>query len=205
VRGHVYKRSDRWTAVYDEGRDEQGKRLQRSKGGFATRRDAQRFLTDVLGRLGDGSYAAPSKLTLGDYLTGEWLPAVEGTLRPLSFTQYRSVIRNRIVPRVGQLRLQAVTGGHLNGLYRELEQDGLSTASRRQTHAVLSRAFRDAVRWGKLVRNPAAAADPPAAAESRATAWTARELRRFLEHVDRDRLFALWRRRPGCAAASCSG
>ena len=58
---------------------------------------------------------------------------------------------------------------------------------------MLSRTCRDAVRWGRLVRNPAAAADPPAAAESRATAWTAKELGRFLEHVDGERLFALWR------------
>jgi hypothetical protein len=89
MRGHVYKRGLSWTVVYDEGHDEQGKRRQRSKGGFATRREAQAFLTDVLSRLGDGSYAAPSKTTLAEFLTGEWLPAVEGTLRPLSATQYR--------------------------------------------------------------------------------------------------------------------
>jgi integrase len=36
-------------------------------------------------------------------------------------------------------------------------------------------------------------ADPPAAARSRAQAWTAKELGRFLEHVQDDRLFPLWR------------
>lgn len=50
-----------------------------------------------------------------------------------------------------------------------------------------------AIRSKQLVRNPAAAADPPAADESRVTAWTAKELARFLEHVRDDRLFALWR------------
>jgi integrase len=97
------------------------------------------------------------------------------------------------IPRIGHLRLQALSGGHLNGLYRELEEAGLSPASLRQTHAVLSRAFRDAVRWGRLVRNPAAAADPPAAADSKAHAWTAWELGRFLAHVQDDRLYPLWR------------
>jgi hypothetical protein len=57
-------------------------------------------------------------------------------------------MKGRILPGLGHLRLQAVTGGHLNGLYRELEDEGLSPASRLLTHAVLSRAFRDAVRWG---------------------------------------------------------
>ena len=58
---------------------------------------------------------------------------------------------------------------------------------------MLHRALRDAVRCGKLVRNPADMANPPRAERSRAQAWTAKELARFLEHVQEDRLFPLWR------------
>lgn len=193
MRGHVRKRGSTWSVTYDEGTDGNGKRRQRSKGGFKTKREAQSFLTGVLGRLGDGSYAAPTKTTFRDYLENEWLPAIESTVRPLTFTQYRSVVRNRILPTLGHLRLQQLSGGYLNGLYRELEQAGLSVSTRRQTHAVLHRALRDAVRWGRLVRNPADMADPPAAGRSRAQAWSAKELGRFLHHVRDDRLFPLWR------------
>jgi integrase len=91
------------------------------------------------------------------------------------------------------VRLQALSGGHLNGFYRELEQAGLAPATRRLTHAILRRALRDAVRWGRIARNPADMADPPARSRSSAQAWTAGELSRFLEHVRGDRLFALWR------------
>jgi integrase len=193
VRGHVRRRGATWSAVYDEPEDENGKRVQRWKGGFATKKEAQAFLTRTLTQLEDRSYAAPSKATLADFLNDEWLPAIKGTIRALSYVQYEQVVRLRIIPRLGRTRLQAVTGGHLNGLYRELEQAGLSASSRRMTHAVLSRAFRDAVRWGKLVRNPVDAADPPAIPESRASAWTAGELGRFLAAVSADRLFAFWR------------
>jgi integrase len=74
-----------------------------------------------------------------------------------------------------------------------MERDGLSVATRRLTHAVLRRALGDAVRWGKLARNPATAADPPAVPRSKAQARSSRELRAFLAHVEGDRLFALWR------------
>jgi Arm DNA-binding domain len=73
MRGHVYKRGSSWTVVYDEQPDEHGKRRQRSKGGFATRKEAQRFLNDQLGRLDRGTYSAPSKLTLALFLETEWL------------------------------------------------------------------------------------------------------------------------------------
>ncbi|MGH2975581.1 MAG: tyrosine-type recombinase/integrase [Solirubrobacterales bacterium] len=192
MRGHIRKRGQKWTVRYDEP-GEDGKRRQRRKGGFATKREAQTFLNEQLQRLGDGSYSQPSKQLLGEYLRCEWLPAVEGTLRPLSVVQYEQTIRLRIVPRLGGVRLQALSGGHLNSLYGELEQAGLSVSTRRLTHAVLHRALRDAVRWGKLVRNPADMADPPSRGRSRASAWTAGELRRFLAHVADDRLYALWR------------
>ena len=60
---------------------------------------------------------------------------------------------------------------------------------------------------GELGRNPARQADPPALPRSRAQAWTASELRRFLDHVSDERLFAAWRvaATPACAAASYPG
>jgi hypothetical protein len=44
--------------------------------------------------------------------------------------------------------LQALSAGHLNGLYAELEHAGLSVSTRRLVHAVLGRVLRDAKRWG---------------------------------------------------------
>jgi integrase len=193
MRGRVHKRGATWSITYDEARDEHGKRVQRSKGGFKTKREASEFLASALSSLGDGSYAQPSKTTLAEFLSEEWLPGIQATIRPLSFVQYEQAVRLRIVPYLGHKRLQDVRGGHLNGLHRDLEQAGLSIATRRLAHAVLHRALRDAVRWGKLVRNPADMADPPAAPRSRVQAWTAKELGRFLAHVEGDRLFPLWR------------
>jgi hypothetical protein len=66
MRGTVYKRGMSWTVVYDEPSPD-GKRRQRSKGGFATKREASAYLADTLARLGGGTYTSPSRLTLGEY------------------------------------------------------------------------------------------------------------------------------------------
>jgi integrase len=58
---------------------------------------------------------------------------------------------------------------------------------------MLKRALADAARWGKLLRNPVEQVDPPRFEQARVTVWTEAELRRFLEHVRTDRLYALWR------------
>ncbi len=195
MRGHIRKRGSKWTVVVDVGRDENGKRIRKWHSGYERRKDAERALSEILARLDSASYVEPDKLTVERFLVEEWLPTVERTVRPLSYTQYEQVVRIRIVPRIGHVRLQRLAAGHLNALYTELEREGLSASSKRLTHAVLHRALRDAVRLGRLVRNPAELADPPARGRSRAQAWTAAELSPVprARRRDDDRLYALWR------------
>lgn len=195
MRGSTRKRGTTWTAYYDGPPDPHtGKRQQRSKGGFKRQKDAQAFLNRTLPAVEDGTYVEPSRQPLAHFLLDEWWPGIRQTVRPLTSESYERIARTYIAGRdIGAIPLRGLTGAHLNKLYGDLERDGLSPASIRLTHAVLRRALNDAVRWGKLSRNPAAAADPPALPRSRAQAWTTSELRRFLAHVADDRLFALWR------------
>ena len=113
------------------------------------------------------------------------------------------LVEKYLIPNIGGIRLQALTPGHLNQLYRDLlasgrteREGGLSARTVRYCHTVLRRALEDGVRWGQLTRNVAALADPPrksATKPKQMTTWTAEELRRFLTHVQDDRLFAAYR------------
>ncbi len=190
MRGSVIRRGSTWSVRFDEHTAEG--RKQRRRGGFATRREAQAFLADTLSRVGDGSYVPPARQTVAEFLA-EWLPAAAATVRPLTANRYDQVARRQIVPGIGSVRLQALSGGHLTALYAELERQGLAPETRRLVHTVLHRALKDAVRWGKLRRNPADLVDPPARDWRTAQTWTASELARFLEHVRSDRLYGLWR------------
>ncbi|HLY50931.1 MAG TPA: site-specific integrase [Solirubrobacteraceae bacterium] len=70
---------------------------------------------------------------------------------------------------------------------------GGSRSRRGRLSTPCSAALNDAVAWEKISRNPASRIKPPRAGQARVTAWTAGELRRFLAHVEHDRLAALWR------------
>lgn len=99
---------------------------------------------------------------------------------------------------VEAVQLQKLNASHINRLYAQLLESGLSPSTVRRVHATLHRALRDATRWNKIVRNPSDQADPPkvSADESKEGAdmstWTADELRRFLRSVESDRLYPLW-------------
>jgi integrase len=87
----------------------------------------------------------------------------------------------------------------LNTAYGEMIESGrcdgtggLSPRSVRYCHAVIRHALADAVRWNLLVRNVADAANSPRPVRKAHATWSAAELRRFLEHVREDRLYAAW-------------
>jgi integrase len=194
MRESTRKRGGTWTAYWDAYDAETGGRKQKSRGAFRTQKAAQQHLATVITQVNDGTYMEPSKQPFARFLVDEWLPAVGNLVRPLTHDRYGKIVKLYVVKRdIGGIPLRALSGGHLTGLYGELEQAGLSVGTRRLVHNVLRRALNDAVRWGKIARNPAAASDPPALPRSRAQSWSARELRTFLAHVDGDRLFALWR------------
>jgi len=120
---HVRKRGNKWAVVYDEGRDESGRRIQRWRSGFKTRREAERELTEVLSRLEHGIYAQPSSKTLADFLE-EWLQAVRGQLRPTTWSSYKMLVDKHIVPRIGSTPLQKLTALQLNAMYADMLERG---------------------------------------------------------------------------------
>lgn len=202
MRGHVRKRGRTWSVVVDVGVKEDGARKQQWRGGFPTRREAERELTRILRTLQTGEYVTPTNETLGDFLVREWLPSVRATVRPTTFRSYEMHVRMHIQARLGSTPLQRLTGAQINAFYADLAASGrhrgnapLSPATVRRVHAVLHRALRDAVRWDRLPRNPADLADPPrqrASSSREMTTWTPGEAERFLDHVADDRVFALW-------------
>jgi integrase len=73
---------------------------------------------------------------------------------------------------------------------------GLDPRTVNYVHTIVHRAFKDAVRWGRLARNPADAADPPRSRQKPdgVHAWDAATVREFLSvsHESGDRLHPLW-------------
>ena len=125
MRGHVRKRGNKWAIVLDIGPDpETGKRRQRWHSGFERRRDAERELADLLSKRQRDEYVEPSTLALGAFLTNQWLPSIRASVREGTFESYARNIRAHLVPRLGEVQVQALTPARLNSFYADLLTDG---------------------------------------------------------------------------------
>lgn len=198
------KRGD-WSFVVDLGVDPiTHKRRQARRRGFLTRKEAEDALHELVEAKRTGGLVAPQRTTLAAFLLDVWLPARRPSLRESTANSYEQLIRNYVVPTIGGVRLQSLDGPTLNLLYGDLLASGRTDIRRtgvgaglapktvRNLHGVLTKAFRDAIRWGRLQRNPCDAADPPKGVSPEMKAWSTAELRAFVKSVQSHRWSPIW-------------
>jgi integrase len=97
-----------------------------------------------------GQYIDRNSITVAAYLD-QWLEAHAVEVKPKTLQDYRHLISRHVRPHIGDLRLQAISPARITKLYRELATSGgrdgagLSPRTVEYVHAVLRKAFRDAV------------------------------------------------------------
>lgn len=148
--GNVQRRPDgKWRARYRDASHRERARH------FDRKRDAERWLASQEVAIARGEWIDPA---LAQVSVGDWLARWHGLqvqLKPTTRVRYEVAIRRQIVPRWGRVPLAHLTHLEVSAWVQSLEAEGLSPASVRYAHGVLSRALAAAVRDGRLVRNVA--------------------------------------------------
>lgn len=184
--GTIYKRQDgRWVAsVTLPG----GKR--KSFYGQTRQEVAQKLTVGLKARL-DGMPLPSEQLKVGRFLE-EWLQTTQPSVRPTTWLRYKQLICLHAIPALGTLQLTRLEPRQVQKLYADLLAQGQAPASVRQLHAVLRRAFNQAVKWGTVARNVIALATPPRVARHEIQPLTAAQARALLEAARGERLEALY-------------
>jgi integrase len=169
-------------------------------GGFATEDEAKAARDEARVKARHGEYIDRSRITVAEYLN-EWIEAHAVAIKPKTLQDYRHLINRHVTPHIGALRLQAVRPARITTLYRDLAASGgrngnsLSPRTIEYVHAVLRKAFRDAVVIEQLLpSNPVERAKRPRKPASEpGKVWNASQLHAFLETAATHRLFAFYR------------
>jgi len=189
--GTICQRKDGyWCASLTVGQDGQG-RQKRAWFYGKSFKEVQDKLTRAKSDLQRGIFGDPDRQTVKVFLN-HWLEdTVKGKNKPRTFESYDGVVQRHIIPAIGSVRLTKLTPQHLQRLYREKQDEGLTRAVR-LIHAVLHRSLNQALKWGLVYRNVADMVDAPRVAKKEMQVLTPEEAGQFLEAAKDDRLNALY-------------
>jgi integrase len=130
-------------------------------------------------------------------MVGEWLNCwlehvVATSARWSTWDAYRRRCELYLIPRIGAIRLSALTAEHIERCYRELGEGGLSPSTIAAVHRVLHRALRVAVQRGRVPRNVAGLVQPPRPRNTEIHPLTVEQARSVLAVAGGSRNSARW-------------
>lgn len=150
-------------------------------------RSAQKVLTEALRDMDAGTFVEPTSLILNNYLD-RWLEtAARPRVTERTHVGYKRLLDCHVKPELGLRKLSEVRPLHIQKLYTDMQERGLSARTVRYLHAVLSSALKQAVRWGMLPRNPAEWVELPKQTRKEMHALSPDEAARFLKAATEDR------------------
>ena len=115
-----------WEARYTEGYDPgTGKQIQRSITG-KTQKEVAAKLRAATTALDTGTYTAPSKMTVGQWLD-IWAREYLGGVKETTATTYREQIKNHLKPTLGSVHLEALNTHTVQSVYNALSKSMLSS------------------------------------------------------------------------------
>jgi integrase len=196
MRGHIKKYSGKrgtsWYAVIDLPTDPTTGKRRQKRVSAPTRRECEALVAKLLQSAEATTSADAEKILVGEYLS-RWLDAAAASLKPSTYRRYSDTIRLHVVPLIGEIRLAKLSPLNVQRLYADRLATGLSPTTVSNLHAMLHRAFDQAVRWGLASRNVTDMLDAPRRATPETRTWNAEQVAAVLVEAEKTDLAALWR------------
>src|SRR5215204_2929639 len=188
--GTITRRKDgRWEAKYTVYTAEGPKR--RALYG-KTRKVAADKLARALADRTSGHTFDTENMTVGEYLD-RWLnDSDKGSVRTSTYERHEQIVRLHLKPTLGCVKLSKLTPAHVQGLYRDKLDSGLSPATVQKIHTVLHKALAQALKWNMILRNASDAVKAPRPAPEEMHPLSPDQARKLMEAAHGDKLEALY-------------
>ncbi|MBK8903068.1 MAG: site-specific integrase [Anaerolineaceae bacterium] len=157
-----------------------------------SRKVVQEWLLEQRSQIKKGIVVKDTNEAVRDYMARFLEEVVAHTVKPATYTSYSFWIKTHIVPSIGHLKLKNLQPHHLQHLYSQKLDEGLSKRSVQYMHAIIRRALNQAVKQGILIRNPTNAVTAPKPQKKTFATLTVDQVRQFLKEVEGHRWYPIY-------------
>lgn len=189
-----------WQVRY---RDPAGRERARN---FRRKADAERFSVTVETDKIRGMWADPR---LAKITVSEWLPTWQASrvhLRPSTRALTESLLRNHVLPYLGDRRLGPVTPTDVQGFVAHLEEKGLAASTVRQCYLIVAGLFSSALDSDIIIRSPCRGINLPQGSDTEMRFLSANEVSDLASVIDeRYRALVLTAAYAGCRFGELAG
>jgi site-specific recombinase XerD len=153
--GQIVKRAENtWLVRIFLGRDANGKRKYFNKTIRGTKKDAQKFLTAKNRENDLGISIQPASMNLNEFLDKWFSESVKQKPREQTANNDAWLMQRYVRATLGSKRLSNITTLDVQKLWNQMTAKGLTPRTVRYTNTILKYAFRQAIQWNFLSRNP---------------------------------------------------
>ncbi|NOW86744.1 integrase [Clostridium beijerinckii] len=180
---------DNWKATVSLGFDANGKRIREKKQGFKRKKDAEKWVTDLLAKKHKG-YVAPteSNVTLKDYINKWFYEHKINTVSVNTLANYNSRINIHIIPKLGNYKLNKITNEVVQDFYNSLINGGAKPSSAKKILETLSNCLRYAQK-NKLIYTVPVDIERARIEKPEVEFWHKKELDFYLNEIKGDYLY----------------
>jgi integrase len=158
---------------------------------FKSQKEARTWLQETLSQIEHGMTLVASRASLKDYLA-EWLETRKSSVRLKTIRQYSQVVRQHIVPTLGDIKVKDLRPDQIQALYNTKLNSGVSQRTVIEIHKVLHTSLSMALKWGLIIRNPADAVTRPRKKRTEMKTLSDSQVRVFLSAAEQTRYSALF-------------
>lgn len=194
--GCINKRNDgRWEGKIIVGIKTDGKPDRKSVYG-RTQKEVKEKLEALKSHLRLGTYAAPSSITVEQWLAIWVNDYAQVATRTSTYKKYFSLIKSHIIPTIGKIRLQDLKTNIIQNLFANLlkggnlrTNQGLASSTVAEIHLILNQACAQAIANNLINKNPVTSTKKPSRNHHEINPYTKNELDLFLDAAKPHRLY----------------
>jgi integrase len=180
-----------WFYVFNFYDENTGKRKQKRKRGFSTKKEATDELRKLEVQHNEGTYIETKNILFKQYLT-DWLSIKKISLSNHTFSLYERSIKNHIAPSLGNIILSKMKPQHIQKFILAMHEEGLADSTIKRTFNIVNVCLNDAVKLGDIVSNPASKIEKPKVLPKEMQIWSVDQIQHFLNCSKTHRLYCIF-------------
>jgi integrase len=182
MKGYIRKRGKVYSFTVDIGKDPiSGKRKQRTRSGFKTKKEAQAALAELVNKVEKGETVDFRKTIFKDFAIEYYEKNYINKVKPTSYDVSLRLLQAQIIPYFQDISLKEIDQFVVHDFYNEKLKQGYATNYITRMHEILRMLLKIAKKWDLIQKDVASMIEPPKNKKKEMKVWSISQVNEFLQ------------------------